>query len=203
MELGNIHGNWYPNKQPRGLLFLGYPLEIKDANGQFPFSAGISWLVMFDTTGGYAGLWLILAFINIIMFIIVCPLLLLIICIYLLHLLNTLVFLSCNCYRSARAQCFVGSQLSEVGTCRGAPPALRSAQGTIGGNHKGLLGVPLPSLQPGAMAISPTWLVISWELMGFYAENRWYFMEKILESNGIWWWWKTGLNTKLHGNSRG
>ena len=55
-EIGNIHGNWYPNKQPRGLVFLGYPLEIKDANGQFPFSAGISWLVMVDTTGGYAGL---------------------------------------------------------------------------------------------------------------------------------------------------
>ena len=107
------------------------------------------------------------------MFIIVCPLLLLIICIYLLHLLNTLVFLSCNCYRSARAQCFVGSQLSEVGTCRGAPPALRSAQGTIGGNHKGLLGVPLPSLQPGAMdgMRFHQRLVVSWELMGSYAEN--------------------------------
>ena len=79
----------------RGVLFLGYPLEIKDANGQFPFSAGISWLVMFDTTiyttGGYAVLWLILAFINIIMFIIVLSL---IVIDYLLHLLNTLVFLS-------------------------------------------------------------------------------------------------------------
>ena len=52
--------------------------------------------------------------------------------------------------------------------------ALRSAQGTIGGNHKGLLGVPLPSLQPGAMdgMRFHQRLVVSWELMGSYAENR-------------------------------
>lgn len=161
MEIGNLHGNWYPNKQPRGLLFLGYPLEIKDANGQFSFSAGISWLVMFDTTGGYAGLWLILAFINITMFIIVLSL---IVIDYLVTFVEYTGIFVINCYPyhiyskvsevSACAQCFVASQPSgrhvkwrAVAT----GPRGRSAQGTIGGNHKGLLGVPLPSLQPGAM----------------------------------------------------
>ena len=178
MEICNLHGNWYPNKQPRGLLFLGYPLEITDANGQFPFSAGISWLVT-------SHVWYqrrvcrVMTHSYIYQYQNVYHCLSLIVIDYLVAFVEYTGIFVINCYPyhiyskvsevSARARCVSllpsypeGTFWHRAVATNRAPPGW--AQGTIGGNHKGLLDVPLPSLQPGTMArheISPTLLVIS------------------------------------------